>query len=341
MKLPTVDLRSDTVTQPCSAMRAAMANAVVGDDVLGDDPTVHELERTIAAIIGTEDALFVPSGTMSNQIAIWLHTRRGDAIAVEEDAHIYHYEAGAPAILSGATIRLVDGNNGIMSPAALSSVFLPVDPHFAPTTLVCVEDTANRGGGTVYPLETLSQIAELAKQHEAGSHLDGARLFNAVAASGIEAQQRATGYDTVSVCFSKGLGAPVGSALCMPREWKERAIRARKSLGGGMRQAGILAAAALYALRNNREKLIEDHRRADRLAESLQSIGFSTTPHQSNMVYFQANNAAELVTKLETRGIRALALGPTTIRMVFHHQVDNIGLEHTIETLKSCAAVHL
>ena len=338
---PNVDLRSDTVTQPCKAMRAAMANAVVGDDVLGDDPTVLELEQTIAAIIGTEDALFVPSGTMSNQIAIWLHTRRGDAIAVEEDAHIYHYEAGAPAILSGATIRLVTGKNGIMSTSALSNVFLPVDPHFAPTTLVCVEDTANRGGGTVYPLERLSQISALAKRHEAGTHLDGARLFNAVAASGIAADERAKGYDTVSICFSKGLGAPVGSALCMPKEWKERAIRARKALGGGMRQSGILAAAALYALQHNRQKLIEDHLRADHLAEALNRIGFCTTPHQSNMVYFQAHNAPDLVAKLDKEGIRALALGPATIRMVLHHQIDDKGLRRTIEALESNASEHL
>ena len=290
-------------------MRQAMAAAVVGDDVLGDDPTIIELEETIAAKLGKEAAIFVPSGTMANQIAIWLHTRRGDAIAVEKKAHIYHYEAGAPSVLSSVLIRMVEGNRGIMDPQSLKTHFLPKDPHFAPTRLVCVEDTANKGGGSVYPLQTLDEISQIARNNHAKTHLDGARLFNAQHASGISASRRAQGYDTVSICFSKGLGAPVGSALCIPKSAVDEAKRARKIMGGGMRQAGILAAAALYALTHNLPKLARDHEKIQVLSKGLINAGYEVIPPQSNMVYFCAPNAQKIVEFAQKNGVLQFAVG--------------------------------
>ena len=335
-----IDLRSDTVTQPCSGMRQAMANAEVGDDVLGDDPTIIKLEETIAEKLGKEDAIFVPSGTMANQVSIWLHTKRGDAIALHKYAHIHLYEAGAPAVLSSVIMRTLEGEKGIIDIASLTSAFPPVDPHFAPTTMVCVEDTANKGGGTVYSLDRLDHIAKIAKENGASTHIDGARFFNAQAASGISVSRRAQNYDTVSICFSKGLGAPVGSALCIPKNWKARAIRARKLMGGGMRQSGILAAAALYALEHNVEKLHQDHHHAKLLSASLIDLGF-TVRSSTNMVYFDCKDAPLLIEKLRSEGIWALALGPETIRMVTHLQVDSAGVKQTIQALQKHGTGHL
>lgn len=335
-----IDLRSDTVTQPCAGMRQAMANAEVGDNVLGDDPTVIKLEETIAALIGKEDAIFVPSGTMANQIAIWLHTRRGDAIALHKNAHIYLYEAGAPAVLSSVMMRTLEGEKGLISLDSLKSAFLPVDPHFAPTTMVCVEDTANKGGGTVYPMDLLNEIATLAKKNSASTHIDGARFFNSQVASGIPVAERAQNYDTVSICFSKGLGAPVGSALCIPKEWKTRAIRARKVMGGGMRQSGVLAAAALYALENNIQKLEQDHHHAEMFAAALRELGFAVRS-STNMVYFDCKEAPLLIEKLKEERIWALALGPETIRMVTHLQVSSEDVLRAIQALQKHAPSYL
>jgi threonine aldolase len=338
MTAPIIDFRSDTVTQPTQGMWKAISEAKLGDDVLGDDPTVRLLEETIAGLLGKGDAIFVPSGTMANQIAIWLGTSRGDAIAVEELSHIFHYEAGGPAVISSAVMRPIKGVRGIMDLEALQAAFPPDDPHFAPFGLVCVEDTANKGGGTVYPLERLDAIAECAHANGARTHLDGARLFNAVAASGIPAARRAEAYDTVSICFSKGLGAPVGSALCIPADLRKAAVRARKALGGGMRQSGILAAAALYALENNRGRLSEDHGKAAKLAEALRGAGYRAAEPSSNMVYLEAENASGLVGKLEERGVRALALGPTTIRLVTHLDVSPAQVEAAIRVFQDLAS---
>ena len=313
-----IDLRSDTVTQPSPEMLSAMCAAPLGDDVLGDDPSVLALEEHIAGIIGTETAVFVPSGTMANQIAIWLQTSRGSAIAVEQDSHIYHYEASSPALLSSVRMKPISGNRGIMSPQALSAAFPPDDPHFSPIELVCVEDTANRGGGTVYPVQTLRDIQEIGRKQHTALHLDGARFFNAQVASGIEASERAKGFDTISICFSKGLGAPVGSALCMPRSMRRDAIRIRKMLGGGMRQSGILAAAAQFALHNNIRKLEHDHFHARLMALELANMGFSVQSPQSNMIYFEHPQAGALVEKSKEEGVLFLAVGPTTIRLVTH-----------------------
>ena len=330
-----IDLRSDTVTQPTPEMLSAMCSAPLGDDVLGDDPTIHALEEHIAELIGTETALFVPSGTMANQIAIWLHTSKGTAIAVEQDAHIYHYESAAPALLSGVRMRTIEGSRGIMSPEALSNIFPPDDPHFSPIELVCLEDTANRGGGSVYPMETISSIQRIARAHQAKLHLDGARLFNAQVASGIAVRERAKGFDTVSICFSKGLGAPVGSALCMPNSMKRDAIRVRKMLGGGMRQSGILAAAAQYALENNIEKMDQDHRNARIFSLALSELNVQVQAPQSNMVYFSHPQAQRLAEQLKKNQLWVLALGPNTIRAVFHLCISQQDTQKAIEIIKN------
>ena len=326
-----IDLRSDTVTQPCDGMKRAMMNAPLGDDVLGDDPTVHKLEAKIADMLGKEDALFVPSGTMSNQIALWIQSKRADAVALHKTAHIYVYEAAAPAVLSGLLLKTVGGSNGIIDLDELVATVPPDDPHFAPLSIVCAEDTANKGGGTVYPLETLDAVGQFAHANGASAHLDGARLFNAVTASGVSAARRAQQYDTVSICFSKGLGAPVGSALCLPTSLKKAAIRARKILGGGMRQSGMLAAAALYALENNVERLAEDHIRVQRLAQALIDQGYTVRWPESNMVYFEVANPSDVIEKAKLVGIDVLSTGPTTIRAVVHKHIDDADINRCIE----------
>lgn len=328
-----IDLRSDTVTQPCSAMKQAMVNAPLGDDVLGDDPTVQRLEATIAERLGKEAAIFVPSGTMANQLAIWLHCKRGDSVILQKDAHIFHYEAGAPAVLSGVMMRTIGGNKGIMDTTELAQSFPKVDPHFAPATLVCVEDTANKGGGTVYPLDTLDAIAQIAKTNKAHCHIDGARFFNAEIASGIPASRRAKHYDTVSICFSKGLGAPVGSALCVPKDWVVDGKRARKIFGGGLRQSGMLAAAALYALEHNIARLAEDHAHAQLLASGLQNLGLTVHTPATNMVYFAHPKAPELVARLQQYNIGMLTTGPTTIRAVLHKHITTKDVQRCIESI--------
>src|SRR5437763_6808574 len=245
---PVIDLRSDTVTRPTPAMRAAMNTAPVGDDVFGDDPTVSRLEEVVAERLGKEAAVFVPSGTMSNQIAVKTHTRPGDELLCDANCHIYCYEAGGPAVLSGVTCRTIDGDFGILDLSQLEDKIRPDDQHCVRTRLVCLENTHNRGGGRVYPIEKIEAISQWARRHGLAMHLDGARLWNAIVATGIPAREWARHFDTVSVCFSKGLGAPVGSALVGPRDLMHRARRVRKLYGGGMRQVGVLAAAALYAL---------------------------------------------------------------------------------------------
>jgi threonine aldolase len=330
-----IDLRSDTVTQPTLAMKEAMIQAPLGDDVLGDDPSVRHLEEKIADILGKEDAVFVPSGTMSNQIAIWIQTRRGDAVFVEEKSHIYHYESAGPAVISSVQLRPIVGVNGIMDVPILQKSMPIDDPHVAPLGLVCAEDTANKGGGTIYPLDTLDEIAKIAHQNGGLAHLDGARLFNAQAASGISVARRAQNYDTVSICFSKGLGAPVGSALCLPKSLRKFAIRARKVLGGGMRQSGMLAAAAIHALDHHVEGLYQDQENALSLATGLQELGFSIQEPASNMVYLEYQDPSEYLSFLEEKGILALALGPTTIRMVTHLGITKQDIKKLIDVSKS------
>jgi threonine aldolase len=334
-----VDLRSDTVTRPTPAMRRAMAEAEVGDDVLGDDPTVRALEQQGAELLGKEAALFVPSGTMANQLAILLHCRGGDAALMEQSAHPFNYEAGGAALIAGVMIRTLPGERGWLDPEAVERAFPPVDPHFAPITLVSAEDTSNRGGGSVYPLERLDALAALAHARGAATHLDGARLMNAAVASGLPAARRAQGWDTVSLCLSKGLGAPVGSLLCGPRALlEERGRRMRKALGGGMRQSGILAAAGLHALEHHVERLALDHHRARRLAAGLQALGFPTPTPETNMVYTTVGDGAEAVRALGKAGVLCLAVGPKQLRLVTHLDVEDEGVERALRAFEGLRA---
>lgn len=334
-----IDLRSDTVTKPTSAMRRAMAEAEVGDDVFGDDPTVQRLETRVAEVLGKEAALFVPSGAMANQLAVRVHTQPGDEILLDANAHIYFYEAGGPAALSGVMCRCLAGMRGVFTGADVAAALRPADVHFPPTRLVCVENTHNRGGGKVWPLDRLAEVAATARKHGLKLHLDGARLWNASVASGVPERDYAALFDTVSVCFSKGLGAPIGSALTGPRELIARARRFRKQFGGGMRQAGIIAAGALYALEHHRERLAEDHSNARHLATALAEMpGVDIDPAtvETNLVYFRVTRvpAAELVAQLKTAGVLVLASGPDTIRAVTNLEVSAADIETAIAALR-------
>ena len=316
-----IDLRSDTVTKPTAAMREAMARAEVGDDVFGDDPTVKALESQTAELLGKEAALFVPSGTMANQLAIRGHTEPGDEILVEANAHIYYYEGGGPAALSGVMCRCINGQRGIFTGADVEAALRPADQHFPCTRLVCLENTHNRGGGKIWSIGQVQEVAAAARKHGLQLHLDGARLWNASVAAGIPERDYAAYFDTVSVCFSKGLGAPVGSALAGPKAFIERARRFRKMFGGGMRQAGIIAAGALFALANHRARLAEDHANAKALASGLAAVnGLEAAPAEveTNMVRFRvrALPAQQLVDRLRAQGVLLLAVGPDTIRAV-------------------------
>jgi len=326
-----IDLRSDTVTKPTTAMRKAMAEAEVGDDVFGDDPTVNRLEARCAELSGKEAALFVPSGTMANQIAIRVHTRPGDEVLMESGAHPFNHEAGGAAVISGVQIRTVPGERGILSELDVVRALRPANVHFAPATLLCVEDTSNRGGGSVYPLERLMALAETARQHRLSTHLDGARAFNAVVASGISLGERYRSYDTISFCFSKGLGAPVGSVLCGPRDLLELGRRVRKMLGGGLRQAGILAAGAHFALDHHIDRLAEDHALAIEIAKGLRDRGFAVSPPETNMVYVPVQNASQTEQKLATAGVRCLAVAPDCLRLVTHLDVPTSALSTILQ----------
>jgi threonine aldolase len=314
-----IDLRSDTITKPTPAMREAMAIAEVGDDVFGDDPTVNALEQYTADLLGKEAAVFMPSGTMTNQIALRLHTEPGDEVVLESEAHIYYYEGGAPAALSGVMCRFVKGDRGMFTAADLQAVLRPSDIHFPKTKLVCLENTHNRSGGRVFPLNEIEAIAHLCQTQDLKLHLDGARFWNACIATGISEADYAKSFDTISVCFSKGLGAPVGSALVGSAEQMQRARRFRKMFGGGMRQAGIIAAGALYGLKHQRQRLQEDHENAKLLAEGLQAIGMTVHPAevQTNIVVFQTpRSAPELEKRLQDKGVGVLAIGANTLRAV-------------------------
>jgi len=316
-----IDLRSDTITKPTPEMRAAIASAEVGDDVLGDDPTVIALEQRTVEILGKAAALYVPSGTMANQVAIRTHTRPGDEIIAEAHAHCYLYEAGAPAALSGVTFRLLEGCRGIFTAEQVAGALRPANDHFAPTSLVCVENTHNTGGGSVWPLDTLTDVAAAAHEAHLAVHMDGARLWNASVASDVPEREYAKHADSVSVCFSKGLGAPVGSCLAGTADFIARARRARKQFGGGMRQAGIIAAGALYSLEHHRDRLADDHANAKALAEGIARLpGIELDPGtvQTNIVYFDVTSmpAADLAARLHDAGVRLLAVGPNRLRAV-------------------------
>ena len=335
-----IDLRSDTITQPTPAMRDAMATAEVGDDVFGDDPTVLHLESRVAAILGKEAALFTPSGTMANQLALRAHTEPGDEILLDANAHIYYYETGAPAALAGVMCRCLPGVRGVFTAADIEAALRPADQHFSPTKLVCVENTHNRGGGSIWPMDRLREIAETSRRHGLRLHLDGARLWNASVATGIPEHEYAAHFDSVSVCFSKGLGAPIGSALCGTREFIQRARRFRKMYGGGMRQAGIIAAGALYALENHRHRLAEDHANARALAEGLSRLpGLEVDPAsvQTNIVLIRVRTmpAATLARTLNDSGVRVLPVSPDTLRAVTNLMVSPEQITQALEIFQS------
>src|SRR6516162_2261809 len=304
-----IDLRSDTVTKPTPGMRAAMSAAEVGDDVFGEDPTVIRLQEKVAALLGKEAALFVPSGTMSNQACIRAHTQPGDELICETTAHIYNAEAGGPAALSGVTCRTIEGEYGIFEVSQLEDKIRPANEHYVRTRLVCLENTHNRGGGRIYPMEKIQAISEWAHSNGLLMHLDGARLWNAVVAAGIPAKDWARHFDSVSVCFSKGLGAPVGSALAGPRDFVARARRIRKVFGGGMRQAGVIASAALYALEHHIDRLADDHRNARVIAAAVADTpGLRLNPSEveTNLVWVQVDpelgTAGDVAATLEGHG---------------------------------------
>ena len=316
-----IDMRSDTVTQPTPEMRAAMADAEVGDDVLGDDPTVGALERRTAEVLGKEACVYMPSGTMTNQVAIRTHTEPGDEIILETEGHSYFFESGGPAALSGVTCRLLRGRRGIFCAEDLRAALRPANEHFPRTKLVCVENTHNRGGGTVWPIERIAEVGAVAREAGLRMHLDGARLWNASVAAGVPEADYARHFDSVSVCFSKGLGAPIGSALAGDEAFIARARRFRKMFGGGMRQAGIIAAGALYALENHRERLAEDHANAQTLVRGLaelDGLDADVDAVETNLVFFRVVSmpAAELVEKLRAEGVLVLAAAPDRIRAV-------------------------
>jgi threonine aldolase len=337
-----IDLRSDTVTKPTPAMREAMARAEVGDDVFRDDPTVQELEEETAALLGKEAALFTPSGTMANQLALRIHTEPGDEVMVEANAHIYYHEGGGPAALSGLTCNLLQGERGIFSGATVEAALRPVDSHFPRSRLICVENTHNRGGGKIWTLAQIKDVAECGRRNGLALHLDGARLWNAAAATGIAEAEWAGPFDTVNVCFSKGLGAPMGSALAGPKELIAKARRFRKMLGGGMRQAGIVAAGALFAVKNNRARLREDHAHAKALAEGLARSGkYEVTPAEveTNMVRFRRPGVPvrEMVERLRGLGVLVLAADRETIRAVTSLAVTTAEIDRAIEILGAAA----
>src|SRR5438067_1856833 len=285
-----IDLRSDTVTRPSPDMRLAMANAEVGDDVIDVDPTCDRLQRLTAEVLGKEAALFMPSGSMTNQVGVRVHCKPGDEFICEAGCHIYNYEQGAFAQLSGVVAKTVEGKAGVLTVDQLRGLVRPENDHLVRTRLVCLENTHNRGAGKIQPYENVVAICDWAKESGLRRHLDGARLWNATAATGIAEGQWAKHFDTVSVCFSKGLGAPVGSALAGPKDLIKEARRHRKLFGGAMRQAGVIAAGALYALQNNRQRLTQDHANAQILAEAIgASDGLSLQPEavETNIVIFR------------------------------------------------------
>ena len=339
-----VDLRSDTVTKPCKAMREAIANAEVDDDVIGIDPTVAKLQVKTAALLGKEAAIFVPSGSMSNQIALRLHCRPGEEFLCEAGCHVYNYEQAAFAQLSGLVAKTIHGVDHLLSLDQLTDQIRPENEHLVRTRLVCLENTHNRGAGRIHPYEQVVSICKWAQENGLKTHLDGARLFNAAVASGVSLRDWSEHFDSVSVCFSKGLGAPVGSALAGSADFIYEARRARKLFGGGMRQSGILAAAASYALAHNVERLAEDHLHAQLLADAIRSVdGLRLTPDQvdTNIVIFevakQLGTADEFVQHLEQKGVRSYAFGAQQVRLVTHLDVDREQAEYAAQTLVSTA----
>ncbi|HYP91434.1 MAG TPA: low-specificity L-threonine aldolase, partial [Polyangiaceae bacterium] len=336
-----IDLRSDTLTKPSPGMRAAMAAAEVGDDVYGEDPTVRALEERVAELLGKEAALFVPSGTMGNQLGLLVHTRRGEEVIIGEGAHCAWYESGAAAAWAGVQFA-VAGRGGLFTADEMVEAIKPPGDHFPRTSLVVIENTHNRSGGRVFPQPELERVAATARAEGLSLHLDGARLWNASLASGLPLTALAAPFDTLSVCFSKGLGAPVGSAFVGSKAHVRTAHRFRKMLGGGMRQVGILAAAARYALEQQRERLVEDHRAARQFADTLRGapgIDVPPTAAETNIVQFAVTEieALELVRRAAERGVLLNATSRRTLRAVTHLDVAGEQVVRAAEILGQLA----
>jgi threonine aldolase len=328
-----LDFRSDTVTKPTEAMRQAMAEAEVGDDVYGEDPTVNRLEALAAEMLGFETGLYMPSGTMTNQVALMVHLKRGQEVIAPQGAHIYEYEPGSLSVLAGGVIRLVDAPYGTPDPEAVRAA-IHTSIHQAPTGLVELENTHNSAGGTVVSLEAQAAIQTVARQAGLPTHLDGARLFNAAVALGVEPEEVARGFDTVSICLSKGLGAPVGSVLLMPKALRAEAHRYRKMLGGGMRQAGVLAAAGMVALTEGPKGLARDHQMARALAEGLLRLRLEVDLQsvQTNMVYVGVPSPANFARRLGELGVLANPLG-SRVRFVTHRDLPDEAVSLALERI--------
>ncbi len=334
-----IDLRSDTVTKPSSAMRKAMYEAEVGDDVYKEDPTVNELEEFSAALFGKEAALFVPSGVMGNQLCLKVLTNPFDEVILDKDAHIIHYESGSPAVLSGIQLYPVDGHKGAFTAEQIEPIIRPASAYYMPRTrVIAIENTHNRAGGTIYPFKEIEKISLLAKQYKLAMHLDGARIWNASVVSGISLKKYASNFDTVSCCLSKGLGAPIGSLVISTKKNIDDAYRYRKAFGGGMRQVGIIAAAGLYALRHNIERLNEDHQNAKRIAAAIAEhpafeIDFDSV--ETNILSFKSKKYSieEVISALKENGIMISVGAVGYLRAVTHLDISQEDVEKVIKVI--------
>lgn len=338
-----VELRSDTFTKPSPQMRKAMAEADVGDDVFGEDPTVNALQERAASLLGKEAALFVPTGTMGNETAIKALTNPGDEVVIDEAAHIVHHELGGPATISHVMLRTVRGARGVMDPDEVAVKIVPPSPLFSHTTLVCMENTHNAGGGRVWPMEDFRAVAKVARERDCRVFLDGARIFNASVASGIPVSEYAAEVDALSFCFSKGLGAPIGSMLAGSADFVSAARKVRRMLGGGMRQVGVIAAAAAYAFEHNIERLAEDHENAARLAEGFADAlpgSVDPTAVETNIVNVDLRELNEIAVsgRMWELGVGLLPMGAHRLRAVTHLDVDRAGIDRAVEAFRSAVS---
>lgn len=334
-----VDLRSDTITKPTAAMLEAMHQAEVGDDVFEEDPSINKLESMVANMFGREAAIYSPSGTMSNQIGIKVHTQPGDEVICEQTAHVYQYEGGGIAFNAGCQVKLIEGNFGRINAAQVEAAINADDVHKASTRLVCLENTANRGGGSCYDFKEIERIREVCDRHQLKLHLDGARLFNALVAKNEQATEYGRVFHSISVCLNKGLGCPMGSLLIGDKEMIKKARRIRKVFGGGMRQAGYMAATGIYALEHHIGRLEEDHRRAAHIASLISNTSFceSLLPVETNIILFNTKKgmpAKQVAGIFEEHGVRVIAMSPTQVRLVFHLDITDQMMDYLEQVIR-------
>ena len=334
-----IDLRSDTITKPTPEMMEAIMSAEVGDDVYKEDPTVNALEQKLADMFGMDEALFFPTGSMANQAAIKMHTQPGEQLIADQFAHVYNYEGGGVSFNSGVSCKLIQGNRGMITAEQVESGINPPDFYHSPlTSLVCLENTTNKGGGACYGMEEVLRIKAVCKKHKLGFHLDGARLWNALVAKGEHPRQYGEIFDTISVCLSKGLGAPMGSVLIGKRELMNKAIRVRKVLGGGMRQIGFMAAAGLYAIDNHVERLVEDHKKAKEIGSVLEELDYVTKvePVDTNIVIFNVNiDEQKFLKDMEEKDIHFYSMGQGKLRFVTHYDYTSEMHDYFLSLLKN------